>query len=147
MLKITRNVLDQVEAHGVASYPYEGCGLLLGYVENGDNVVTAVRPLPNVWPIEEEKPTRFRIAPDDWRDVEMEAVIEDLDVLGVFHSHPDNAPVASPRDLRWAAWAGYSYLITEIRAGGPAASRSWQLKNGRSGFLEEEIVKDFLESK
>ena len=42
--------------------------------------------------------------------------------------------------------AGYSYLITEIRAGGPAASRSWQLKNGRSGFLEEKIEENILES-
>ena len=146
MLKIAQDVVDQIEAHGVESYPYEGCGLLLGYVENGDNVVTAARPLPNVWPDQEQKRTRFRIAADDWRDVEMAAVLEELDVLGVFHSHPDNAPVASPRDLRWAAWAGYSYLITEIRAGGPAESRSWQLKNGRSGFLEEKIEENILES-
>jgi len=139
MLKITEGIYEQIKDHGVESYPYEGCGLLLGHVQNGDNVVTAVRPLPNVWPIDEEKRTRFRIAEKDWRDVELEAMVNDLDVVGVFHSHPDHPPMASPRDLAWAAWPGYSYLITEIRAGRPASSRSWQLQSDRSGFIEEKI--------
>lgn len=147
MLKITPNIFDQIKAHGVESYPCEGCGLLLGHIENGANVVTAVRPLPNVWPVEKEKPTRFRIAENDWRDVEIEAMANDLDVLGVFHSHPDHPPVASPRDLAWAAWSGYSYLITEIRAGQPEASRSWQLNSDRSGFSEEKIEDNILEIK
>ncbi len=139
MLKITEELMGEIREHGIAAYPYEGCGLLLGQVEDGVNVVTAVRPLPNVWPAAEEKRTRFRIAADDWRDVEMEALSVGLDVLGVFHSHPDHPPIASPRDLAWAAWSGYSYLITEIRAGQPAASRSWQLQSDRSGFVEEKI--------
>ena len=147
MLKIAQEIFDQIKAHGVESYPYEGCGLLLGHVENGANVVTAVRPLPNVWPVEKEKPTRFRIAENDWRDVEIEAMVNDLDVLGIFHSHPDHPPVASPRDLAWAAWSGYSYLITEIRAGRPGASRSWQLNNDRSSFSEEKIEENILEIK
>jgi proteasome lid subunit RPN8/RPN11 len=147
MLKIAQIIVAQIEAHGVESYPYEGCGLLLGHVKNGVNVVSAVRFLPNVWPVEEEKPTRFRIAEEDWRDVEMEAMGSDLDVLGVFHSHPDHLPVPSPRDLAWAGWSGYSYLITEIRAGQPAASRSWQLQSDRSGFIEEQIEEDILEIK
>jgi proteasome lid subunit RPN8/RPN11 len=144
MLRITLAILDQIEAHGQDAYPYEGCGLLLGRAEDGANVVTAVRCLPNMWPVEEEKRTRFRIAAEDWRDVEMEAMLDDLDVIGVFHSHPDHPPVASARDLAWAAWPGYSYLISEIRAGQPALSRSWQLKSDRSGFVEEEIAEEFF---
>lgn len=140
MLQISKNLLEQIKAHGVATYPFEGCGLLLGHVENGTNVVKAIRTLPNVWPDEEEKRVRFRIAEDDWRDVEIEAMLEDLDVVGVFHSHPDNPPVASPRDLAWAAWPGYSYLITQINHKQPALSQSWQLLSDRSGFVEEKIV-------
>jgi proteasome lid subunit RPN8/RPN11 len=73
--------------------------------------------------------------------VEMEATMQDLDIIGVFHSHPDHPPVASPRDLAWAAWPGYSYLITEIRTGQPASSRSWQMLGDRSGFAEEQLEK------
>ena len=142
MLKLTTALHDEIRAHGAASYPHEGCGLLLGETVAGDNVVRAVRPLPNVWPVEDEKPERFRIAESDWRDVELAALDEGLDVVGVFHSPPDPPPVASPRDVAWAAFAGYSYLITQVVAGTPGLSRSWQLLPDRSGFVEEPIKEE-----
>ncbi|MCA9866409.1 MAG: M67 family metallopeptidase [Anaerolineae bacterium] len=139
MLILPVNIHTQIAAHGAASYPHEGCGLLLGAAEDGRNVVTAACPLPNVWPVVSEKPERFRIDPNDWRDVELEAISEGLDVIGIFHSHPDHPPVASPRDLAWASWPGYSYLITQVIAGEPGMSRSWQLAADRSGFNEEAV--------
>ena len=139
MLQLTVDLHEVIRQHSMDAYPYEGCGLLLGRAEDGVNIVTAVRPLPNVWPAEEEKHECFRIAEDDWRDVEIEAMMDDLDVIGVFHSHPDHPPVASPRDLAWAAWPGYSYMITKIAGGRPDHSRSWQLLPDRSGFREESI--------
>ncbi len=137
MLILSSELHAEIRAHGAASYPYEGCGLLLGEVVEGDNVVRAARPLPNVWPVASEKPERFRIDPADWRDTELAAAAEGLDVIGVFHSHPDHPPVASPRDVAWAAFAGYSYLITQVVAGTAGVSRSWQLLPDRSGFVEE----------
>jgi proteasome lid subunit RPN8/RPN11 len=70
---------------------------------------------------------------------ELSAASQDLEVIGIFHSHPDHPAVASPRDLAWASWSGYSYVITEVRGGKPAQTRSWQLLTDRSGFVEEEI--------
>lgn len=139
MLKIPSSIQDQIQAHGAATYPYEGCGLLLGQVENGCNVVTAIRPMQNVWPDEAEKRERFRIDEQEWIRAEMEAMAAGVDIIGIFHSHPDHPPVASPRDLNWASWPGYSYLITEIRQGEAKEGRSWQLLPDRSGFVEEEI--------
>lgn len=139
MLVLRKSVHERIAAHGAASYPYEGCGLLLGRAENGRNVVVDARPLANVWPVESEKPERFRIAEDDWRDVELEAMREGLDVVGIFHSHPDHPPVASLRDLAWASWPGYSYLITQVVDGRAALSRSWQLAADRSSFVEEAL--------
>jgi proteasome lid subunit RPN8/RPN11 len=143
MLHLTAESHEAIRQHGIKSYPYEGCGLLLGHAENGINVVITVCPLPNVWPDEAEKPMRFRIAEDDWRDAEIAAMENDLDVIGVFHSHPDHDPVASARDLAWAAWPGYSYLITKIAGGAADQSRSWQLLPDRSGFVEEGIEEIF----
>jgi proteasome lid subunit RPN8/RPN11 len=139
MLVLTTALHDTIKAHGAATYPHEGCGLLLGTMETGRAIVAEIRPLPNVWPVEAEKPERFRIAEDDWRDVELEAMAAGLDVLGIFHSHPDHPPVASPRDLAWASWPGYSYLITQVVGGQATHSRSWQLAPDRSGFIEEDI--------
>lgn len=139
MLKLPEEIHQQIKDHGAAAYPYEGCGLLLGTAVDGKNIVTAIRPLENVWPNEEEKPVRFSIDPQAWQQVELEAMINDLDVIGIFHSHPDHPPVASPRDLQWASWPGYSYLITKIEKGEPQYSQSWQLAADRQSFIEEEI--------
>ena len=139
MLRLAAELHEAIRRHGIESYPHEGCGLLLGQAKNGVNIVIDVRPLPNVWPDEAEKSVRFRIAEEDWRDVEIAAMEANLDVIGVFHSHPDHVPVASPRDLAWAAWPGYSYLITKIAGGTAELSQSWQLLPDRSGFVEEMI--------
>jgi proteasome lid subunit RPN8/RPN11 len=139
MLRLPTVVRKQIEAHGAASYPYEGCGLLFGTVENDANVVKAIFPVENRWDVDEERRVRFRISSEDMMRAEMAAMRQDLDVIGVFHSHPDDQPVASPRDLAWATWPGYSYLITEVRQGQPGKSRSWQLRPDRSGFQEEII--------
>jgi len=139
MLRYSKEIHGEILAHGVRSYPFEGCGLLIGKIAAGHNHVFQIRPVNNVWPVEEEKRERFRISEDEWRDAELVAMTADLDVIGIFHSHPDCAPVASPRDLSWASWPGYSYLITEVREGKPLDSRSWQLKEDRSGFAEEQI--------
>jgi proteasome lid subunit RPN8/RPN11 len=139
MLKIDRHLKEKIESHGIASYPYEGCGLLLGEQVNGDNVVTSLFPVANSWEVEEEKRERFLIVPQDMLRAELAAASQGLDIVGIFHSHPDHPPIASPRDVAWAAWTGHSYLITEIRQSQPGTSRSWQLLPDRSGFEEEKV--------
>ncbi|MDT8306681.1 MAG: M67 family metallopeptidase [Anaerolineae bacterium] len=139
MLELTPGLEREIQALGAAAYPYEGCGLLLG-LQNGErNVVEALFPVENRWEVEEEKRERFMITPEAMFQAEMAAMRQGLDIVGIFHSHPDHPPVASPRDLAWATWPGYSYLITEVRGGQAGASRSWQLAEDRSGFLEEPL--------
>lgn len=140
MLKLNRELLEAIEAHGAAAYPNEGCGLLLGEAIQEQNIVTALLPLENRWPVAAEKPVRFLIEPADMVRAELQAAQAGQDILGIFHSHPDHEPIASPRDLAWATWPGYSYLITAVRAGIPADSRSWQLLPDRSGFVEEKVL-------
>lgn len=139
MLTLSGDLQQKIEAHGVDAYPYEGCGLLLGHSSNGSNEVADIFPVENRWEVEEERRERFHIAADDMLQAELAAMRQGMDIVGIFHSHPDHPPVASPRDLAWATWPGYSYLITEIREGRPRKSRSWQLRSDRSGFVEEEV--------
>lgn len=139
MLILGKNTAAAIASHAADSYPHEGCGLLLGSVKKDANVVQAIYPVPNVWEVKEERRTRFRIDEMDLVNAESAADDQGLDVIGIFHSHPNHPPVASPRDLAWATWVGYSYLITEVRDGIPGMSRSWQLLPDRSGFDEEKI--------
>jgi proteasome lid subunit RPN8/RPN11 len=142
MLRLNQTNIEAIHAHGIASYPHEGCGLLLGRAETGLNIVEDIFPVPNSWQVEEEKAERFLITDHDMLRAELAAAERHLDIVGIFHSHPDSPPVASPRDLAWAAWPGHSYLITEITGRKPGQSRSWQLLQDRSSFVEEPITID-----
>jgi proteasome lid subunit RPN8/RPN11 len=139
MLILDRELQAAIRSHGRESYPYEGCGLLLGTAGQDANVIQALFPVQNVWDVIEERRIRFRIDELDLVEAELTADEHGLSVIGVFHSHPDHPPVASPRDLAWATWPGYSYLITEVRNGDPEQSKSWQLLPDRSDFYEEDI--------
>lgn len=140
MLILSEPLLKEIEEFALANYPQEGCGLLLGTLIDGVNRVHIIHPVPNSWEVESEKVTRFRIDDRDMLDAEFAASDRGLDVIGIYHSHPEHPPIASSRDLSWAAWPGYSYLITEVRSGKSGTSRSWQLRGDRTGYDEETIT-------
>ena len=138
MLTLPSDLTQQIEQHGIDAYPYEGCGLLLGQ-HNGRGM--------SLWPfgrcrmsgLSNRKSRNASASMKEWLSAEFEAMHDGLDIVGIFTA-TDHPAMASPRDLAWASWPGYSYLITEIRGGKALANRSWQLSHDRSGFVEEEIA-------
>src|SRR5574342_1297215 len=139
MLTIAPDALRAIQAHGEAAYPNEGAGLLLGQAEAEQRKsVVAILPIDNQWEAGEQY-HRFLITPADMLRGETEAARRGLDVVGIFHSHPDHVAEPSGFDRDWALpW--YSYIITSVQQGRAAVSRSWLLREDRSGF-EEEAVK------
>ncbi len=70
---------------------------------------------------------------------EQESEALGMEILGVYHSHPDHPPLPSEFDRDWALpW--YSYLITSVARGRAIESRSWRLAEDRSSFTSEELV-------
>jgi proteasome lid subunit RPN8/RPN11 len=137
MLKIDADLLQQIHAHGESSYPEEGAGLLLGTVSDGEKTVSAIHILENARE-DTARHNRYLLTAQDYLRAEQEAARRGLDVLGVFHSHPDHPDRPSEFDREWAMpW--FSYIITRIEAGKAASSRSWRLAEDRSQFDEEEI--------
>lgn len=137
MLTISSELLRTLETHGATAYPAEGAGLLLGTTTAADKQVTAILPIENKWDAEEQY-HRFLLTPQDMLRGEQEAAQRGLDVIGIFHSHPDHPAEPSGFDRDWAL-PYYSYIITTISKGTPTRSRSWLLKEDRSGYDEEKI--------
>ncbi len=136
-LNINTAVLAQIHAYGESSYPEEGAGLLLGSVSGDDKSISAILTLENARE-DAARHNRYLLTPQDYLRGEQEAARRGLDVLGVFHSHPDHPDRPSEFDREWAMpW--FSYVITRIDAGKAIASRSWRLAEDRSEFVEEKI--------
>jgi len=137
MLSIHPQALRALQSHGEAAYPNEGAGLLLGRAADGHKTVEDILPLDNQWGAEEQY-HRYLITPQDMLRAETEAARRGLDVVGIFHSHPDHPAEPSGFDRDWALpW--YSYVITSLQQGRAIVSRSWRLREDRSQFDEEEI--------
>jgi proteasome lid subunit RPN8/RPN11 len=136
-LKLPAPILHAIYAHGESAYPEEGAGLLLGTVEGADKRVRQLLPLANARE-DAARHNRYLLTAQDYMRAEEEAIRLGLDVLGVFHSHPDHPNQPSAFDREWAMpW--FSYLITSVRQGKADGSRSWLLVEDRSAFIEETI--------
>jgi proteasome lid subunit RPN8/RPN11 len=137
-LLISSQLLENIHAHGESAYPEEGAGLLLGTVIGGQKQVTQILALANSRE-EGARHNRYLLTPQDYLRGEQEADRLGLDVLGVFHSHPDHPNRPSEFDRDWAMpW--FSYLITSVQDGQAVESRSWLLTEDRSQFSEEQIM-------
>lgn len=135
--RLTADVARAMHAHLIAAYPEEGCGVLLGAEREGAREVVRILALENHW--EEGRATRYTIAPEQFLRAERESRASGLDVLGIFHSHPDHPARPSAFDLEHA-WPYYSYVIVSVARGRVADQTSWRLREDRSGFDPETLV-------
>ena len=137
-VEITSEILDQIYAHLEEAYPGEGAGFMLGNSSTDLRVVTAILKQPNARE-ESAQHNRYLLTPQDMLSSEKEAAKLGLDVIGVFHSHPDQPNRPSEFDRQWAMpW--FSYIITSINGGKATGSRSWRLTDDRDRFVEEKII-------
>ena len=137
-LKLTNKVLAQIQEDGENAYPEEGAGLMLGIDQEGRRVVQAILPLNNARE-DAARHNRYLITAEDMMSAEMEAMRMGLDIVGIFHSHPDHPNRPSEFDRDWALpW--FSYMITSVENGRAVGSRSWRLADDRKSFFEEIIV-------
>jgi len=130
------DVVDRIDSWVVAAYPHEACGLLIGTRrpdDGGSDVVDAFHARN----LNEERPgDRYQLDPVDHFAAEGQARAAGLEVIGVWHSHPDHPAQPSETD-RSAAWEGWSYLIMSVTPEGVTETRSWRLRG--EAFIEEVI--------
>ncbi|MCB9112587.1 MAG: M67 family metallopeptidase [Anaerolineales bacterium] len=132
-LKVTNKILEGIQQHIEAAYPDEGAGFLLG----ADGEVREIISLPNARE-DEARHNRFLITPEDYLKAEMKAMELGMDLIGVFHSHPDCPNVPSEYDREWAQ-PFFSYIISRVDKGKTVNHRSWRLVEDRTQYEEEEI--------
>ncbi|NGP87189.1 Mov34/MPN/PAD-1 family protein [Fodinibius halophilus] len=133
-LVLNESPLKKMHAHAEADYPNECCGFFYGQADE-IRTVTTVREVKNAK--EGDQRRRFQISPRDYQQAEKFALEHDLDLLGVYHSHPDHPAEPSEHD-RKVAMPWFSYIIISVQDGKATTTRSWRLNEDRQ-FEEESI--------
>jgi len=131
--------LARIYAHGRATYPEECCGVMIGSLEAGQQIVISEVISAENERDDENRHNRFLISPQVLLSAQRRARENNMDVLGYYHSHPDHPARPSEFD-REHAWPGISYMIVSVAKGEVADARSWRLVDDRSRFDEEDLI-------
>ncbi len=135
-LVLSAELLSRIQGEAERTYPEEGAGFLLGFSITRRKVVEIFQAKNPGF--QGARQNRYMIVPEEYMAAEKEADRLSMDVLGVFHSHPDHPAEPSEFDREWAQ-PSFSYLITSVDRGTASATRSWLLREDRSSFDEETL--------
>lgn len=141
---IEKDVLEKMHEHAEQTYPDECCGFMYGeYQEDDSRSISRVRPVTNAK--EGDKSNRFQIDPLDYQKAEQFALQNKLDLVGVYHSHPDHPGEPSQHDLK-QAMPVFSYVIISVQNGVTDHTRSWRLDE-QNEFQEEKVFEKIIKPK
>jgi proteasome lid subunit RPN8/RPN11 len=133
-VKIARQAIEAIRAHGAEGYPHEICGVMVG--PRGGRLATAAKRARNI--VVERARDRYEIDPRDHIRIQREADDANMDIVGYYHSHPDHPAQASRFDTE-RAWAGYVYLIVAVEGGKPVDANAFAAEKDGGPFHPEPL--------
>ncbi len=136
MIKLNHTALHKIKLHATQTYPEECCGVLFGKDRGEFKDVCEILSIRNI--NQDQRERRYLISPEDYQMAEREANQEGVEIVGLYHSHPDHPSIPSQFDLEHAL-PYWSYVIVSVEQGQPTELASWVLKDDRSAFDEEQV--------
>jgi proteasome lid subunit RPN8/RPN11 len=124
--------------HAEAAYPFEGCGLLLGPYEK-EKVATKIVLLKNVLRDEGRGRFDFSFSPQEFAQAQLAAEKEKLDVVGIYHTHPDHPPRPSKTDEGQPMLAGWINVIASVHGGKFKEAKAWWREDDKNPFTETKL--------
>ena len=114
MIEIEGQPWRDMVRHAESTYPNECCGAMLGRTVDGKKQVTEAVPLENAF--RGEQGERYELRPEDLLNADRAARERGLDLIGIFHSHPDCDAYFSETDLKNSCpW--FSFVVLSIQGG------------------------------
>lgn len=126
-IRVPKEILDEMLAHARRDPSRECCGLLAG----AGGAVARVFPAANV---AENPLTAYEIAPKEIFEAMRAMRAAGVEMVGIYHSHPNGRNEPSPRDVGQAYYAEAAYFIISPR---PDAERAIRVFSIHEGCVEE----------
>ena len=140
MIRIESAPWAAMLAHARASYPNECCGAMLGSMrDTGDGdtkIVSESIALKNAF--EGAQAARYELRPEDLLAADKAARERNMDLIGIYHSHPDCDAYFSKTDLQNSCpW--YSFVVLSIQKGEFHHANSWLPNIDQTEAAKEEL--------
>jgi len=132
-LKLNRDDLKAIDGHALKIFPRECCGLLLGKFGENSIEVKEVVEAENVL----SSPVAFEADAELVFKAIKRAEKSELELVGIYHSHPNIAAYVSSRDSEiMKLWPGVAWLIVSVVKDCILERKAYVLKNGKTEELE-----------
>jgi proteasome lid subunit RPN8/RPN11 len=137
MIDISVNPWQTMVAHAESTYPNECCGVMLGKIDGDSKSVSIATPLQNV--SAGSQAARYELRPEDLLNADREARRLNLDLIGIYHSHPDCDAYFSETDLKNSCpW--YSFVVLSVQNGKFNHANSWLPNAEQTASEKEELI-------
>jgi proteasome lid subunit RPN8/RPN11 len=137
MIKIDKEAWEAMVAHAEAKYPNECCGAMIGHVEDGQKLVCGAAPMENAYA--GAQGSRYELRPEDLLAADRSARAVGLDLIGIFHSHPDCDAYFSKTDLENSCpW--YSFVVLSVKGGKFDHAASFLPNADQTAAEKEELI-------
>ena len=137
MIRIEPEAWETMVNHAKASFPNECCGVVFGATDDGVKTGKLAVAMENAY--KGDQADRYEINQHDLLAADEKARKQDLELIAIFHSHPDCDAYFSATDLKnSSSW--YSFIVLSIRGGEFSHARSFLPDPEQTEALEEELV-------
>lgn len=114
MIRIEPEAWQEMVRHAESTFPNECCGAMLGVIDGDEKTVKRAVALENAHQGPQQE--RYELRPEDLLRADREARQAGMDLIGIFHSHPDCDAYFSQTDLKNSCpW--YSFVVLSIKNG------------------------------
>ena len=122
MIRIEPAPWREMVSHARKTYPNECCGAMLGTNDGDVKLVAEAVALENTH--QGPQQARYELRPEDLLAAERAARQRNLELIGIYHSHPDADAYFSQTDLKNSCpW--YSFVVISIKKGEFDHANSW----------------------
>jgi len=136
MIRIEPEPWAAMVSHARETYPNECCGAMLGSIDGEQKFVRVAMPLENAFA--GAQATRYELRPEDLLAADKAARARQMDLIGIYHSHPDCDAYFSATDLRNSCpW--YSFVVLSIQKGEFHHANSWLPNMDQTEAAKEEL--------
>ncbi|HTC77445.1 MAG TPA: M67 family metallopeptidase [Terriglobales bacterium] len=137
MIRIEPEPWAAMVAHARRDYPNECCGAMLGASADGTKTVREAITLKNAFA--GAQAARYELRPEDLLAADRAARERNMDLIGIYHSHPDCEAYFSTTDLKNSCpW--YSFVVLSIQKGEFHHANSWLPNAEQTEAAREELI-------
>jgi proteasome lid subunit RPN8/RPN11 len=137
MIRIEAEPWAAMVSHAGATYPNECCGAMLGAIDGEQKLVKVAIPVENAFA--GPQAARYELRPADLLAADRAARERRMDLIGIYHSHPDCDAYFSQTDLRNSCpW--YSFVVLSIQKGEFHHANSWLPNFDQTAAAKEELI-------